>query len=630
MKTAVIPEEEDSKPPARRPRRKAALKSEELIAGMTEVDDPDDVKKPPAKKPRRKKGALKSEEPTKDDDGSPPVVINVDAMVNVMEFLPPRSLYNVALTCKSLREMVTTKMVVQCALIHGGHAKKTMEELYNMMSTHSIHVPSPLRLLRLANGKRCEFCNNKSVNSLYSGLNIAAFSCWDCLAKGDDPVTRAWKTTWSRYWRNPVYRAIFDHPRVAFRDKSKGKFLWIKDRLDAKGNKFGPIVRWKDIDDMANSSDGRNATAAAKTAGYPLRTTAVDALTNPEWIDRYLTDTLGAPPKEDYSEFIEAYTNITERARRVAKEKAEIKRDKRAKQEEKRKSTTDKFVADLTSLIDEPLREKVMEKSSSSVYRTFVTPLVEDLTSPYLRAVSSIKKNTPAELAKQINALLQGLDKLFAMDFLSDDDAFEGAVKALFLETFPNKEALFKKRRSYLNVNFIDSEFAGFVKTGHFFKALIVLRDFDLSSTILATEPSASLAKSCNFLTDFNLKKFAQRAWKKHFEDLKETEDSPDSTTTHAQAFQETHSFFGQVMTKLDEYSTWLEAKRAAKTEDELSVWQREDKVESMLQDVVNGYDEVAFDYFLDNSFELMFKYQTADYLSRRSIRTLYWKAKED
>ena len=249
MQTEAVIPEEDSKPPARRPRRKAALKSEELIAGMTmketQEDDVDDVKKPPAKKPRRKKGALKSEEQT-DNDAAPPVFINVDAMVNVMEFLPPRSLYNVALTCKSLREMVTTKMVVQSALIHGGHAKKTMEELYNMMSNHSIHVPSPLRLLQLANGKRCEFCE-KSVNSLYSGLNIAAFSCWDCLTKGDDPLTRAWKTTWSRYYRNPVFRTIFNHPRVTFRDKSKGKFLWITDRLDAKGNKFGPIVRWKDM-----------------------------------------------------------------------------------------------------------------------------------------------------------------------------------------------------------------------------------------------------------------------------------------------------------------------------------------------------------------------------------------------
>jgi len=42
-----------------------------------------------------------------------------------------------------------------------------------------------------------------------------------------------------------VYRSILNHPRVGFRDKSKGKFLWIHDRRDVNGENFGPIVRWK-------------------------------------------------------------------------------------------------------------------------------------------------------------------------------------------------------------------------------------------------------------------------------------------------------------------------------------------------------------------------------------------------
>jgi len=166
------PPEEDSKPPAKRPRRKAALKSEELIAEMAEEED-DATVQSPAKRPRRKRAALKSEEsPAAEADfvatakkrsSGDSAPIPLDAMVNVMEFLPPRSLYNIALTCKSLREMVTTKMVVQSALIHGGHAKKTMEELYKLMKNQSIYPPSPLRLLRLANGKTCEFCVKKSV-----------------------------------------------------------------------------------------------------------------------------------------------------------------------------------------------------------------------------------------------------------------------------------------------------------------------------------------------------------------------------------------------------------------------------------------------------------------------------------
>ena len=158
--------EEDSKPPSKRPRRKAALKSEERIAEMAEEDD-DDVKKSPAKKRPRRKASLKSEESSPSeaaaaDDLVAPVTINVDAMVNVMEFLPPRSLYNIALTSWSLREMVTTRMVVQSALIHGGHPKKTMEELAKLMKKHSIHPPSPLRLLRLGKLIYQDFSNFQS------------------------------------------------------------------------------------------------------------------------------------------------------------------------------------------------------------------------------------------------------------------------------------------------------------------------------------------------------------------------------------------------------------------------------------------------------------------------------------
>ena len=194
-KAADIPDEEEEvcKPPAnKRPRRKAALKSEELTAVLAKEDkndddDDDDVKKKPPRRKAAKKSSKQNnddyeEEEEEGDEDSKPVAnkrsrgsslkkmseststsrsssapIPLDAMVTVMEMLPPRSLYNTALTCKSLRQMVTTKMVVSSALIHGGNAKKTMEELYALMSNHSMHVPSPLRLLRLANGKIVNF-----------------------------------------------------------------------------------------------------------------------------------------------------------------------------------------------------------------------------------------------------------------------------------------------------------------------------------------------------------------------------------------------------------------------------------------------------------------------------------------
>ena len=74
---------------------------------------------------------------------------------------------------------MNTKMVIQSALIHGGHAKKSMEELFALMKNHSIHIPSALRLLRICNGKYCEFCLQDKVNHVRPGFGV--FACWDCV-----------------------------------------------------------------------------------------------------------------------------------------------------------------------------------------------------------------------------------------------------------------------------------------------------------------------------------------------------------------------------------------------------------------------------------------------------------------
>lgn len=82
-----------------------------------------------------------------------------------------------------------------------------------------------------------------------------------------------------------------------------------------------------------------------------------------------MTDNLSAPPKEDYAEFIEAYTDITERAERIVREKEQKRREKRQAKEEKRqqrekerRAIVDKFLLDLESLIDEPYRSSAMKK----------------------------------------------------------------------------------------------------------------------------------------------------------------------------------------------------------------------------------------------------------------------------
>jgi hypothetical protein len=141
-----------------------------------------------------------------------------------MEFLHPRDLLHTAFTCKSLRDMVSTSMVIKSALVHGGHGKSTMEVVYSLTSVHAMHIPSPLRLLRLVNGKICEFCLNDKVNHARPGIGV--FACWACVTsrttRNNRPLirgtlTKPWKMSWSRY-KKPLtnrvkYDAIFTHDR---------------------------------------------------------------------------------------------------------------------------------------------------------------------------------------------------------------------------------------------------------------------------------------------------------------------------------------------------------------------------------------------------------------------------------
>lgn len=86
-------------------------------------------------------------------------VLGDDVMNLVMEFLAPRELFRLAFTCKAHRQRVTTSFVVRSAMIHGGYPKQTIDKFYPLMESMSIYVPSPLRLLGLVNGRRCEVAN---------------------------------------------------------------------------------------------------------------------------------------------------------------------------------------------------------------------------------------------------------------------------------------------------------------------------------------------------------------------------------------------------------------------------------------------------------------------------------------
>lgn len=183
----------------------------------------------------------------------------------VMDFISsPRDLYNVAMINKVTMQALTTRMVVRCAMFGGTRQYKCMQMLQKLMVKHSIYPPTPLRLVRLVNGKRCEFCNNESPrgqNNLHRYFNtskaircgpfritenpkprqirgsLGLFACYPCMTQVRHQsisggwsypcLTRRWhklflsasldhrvhtKQTWSV--NRELMHRIFSHPRV--------------------------------------------------------------------------------------------------------------------------------------------------------------------------------------------------------------------------------------------------------------------------------------------------------------------------------------------------------------------------------------------------------------------------------
>ena len=247
------------------------------------------------------------------------MVLHTDALRVMMDYLAPREMFRLAFCSKELMNSITTKMDVRSALLHGGHAKTTMELLAPLMKSHSIFVPTPLRLLRLVNGKRCERgrCSAK-VNHIREGY--ANFYCWECHTEF---FTASWKTSWVRYQRNPKISTILSHPRMAACLFGKDYYLAQKLFTTHGGEKFGPLLRYNHVDLIALSKE-----------------TVEDVLTQ-----------MGAPTPDQYEEFIQTFDEFVQRSEEAAQERSEKQRQKRLNTAANRKAKVIAWMEKLQPLL---------------------------------------------------------------------------------------------------------------------------------------------------------------------------------------------------------------------------------------------------------------------------------------
>ncbi len=98
---------------------------------------------------------------------------SIDILGLVFRFLAPRDLLNISQVNRNLRSSIRTREVVISGLFHGGNAAKSIRNMIPLLKNKAIYCPSPMRLLRLTCGKKCEFCFGKHVNQSKKHLERA-------------------------------------------------------------------------------------------------------------------------------------------------------------------------------------------------------------------------------------------------------------------------------------------------------------------------------------------------------------------------------------------------------------------------------------------------------------------------
>ena len=129
---------------------------------------------------------------------------NNDLLGNILVYLDDKTiLFSMLFVSKAVELQLTHEHVIRCAMANPSGMRR-ITSLVRLLQQGSIYTPSPLRILRISVGKRCERCNCKKTNNLN---NFGLFLCRLCTKR----ITTEIKLHAAEKSRNRlVLRAIYD------------------------------------------------------------------------------------------------------------------------------------------------------------------------------------------------------------------------------------------------------------------------------------------------------------------------------------------------------------------------------------------------------------------------------------
>ena len=210
----------------------------------------------------------------------PPVateaVLVDDVLSIVLGMLHPREMLRLASCSKFLMGMLTRKLVMHNAILSGGHAMVSMKHMMRLMTEGKIHLPSPARLLRIANGLRCELpgCENV-VHTVRPHFGL--FVCWSCFRKGN--VTGQVSTASQRWNECLPLQTIVTHDKTAHYAYMRKYFIWARPFITSDAERAGPVVTMHSVEGFLGGQKDETRGGSDTTA------TGIDSTDNTQLAD---------------------------------------------------------------------------------------------------------------------------------------------------------------------------------------------------------------------------------------------------------------------------------------------------------------------------------------------------------
>mmetsp|Transcript_26575 Transcript_26575/g.40333 ORF Transcript_26575/g.40333 Transcript_26575/m.40333 type:complete len:668 (+) Transcript_26575:281-2284(+) len=167
-----------------------------------------------------------------------------DVFSIVMSLLAPREMLRLSLCSKSLTKMVTYEDVVRNAILTGGHGRNSLRRIMELLKKGQIHFPSPLRLLRITCGQKCEIPNcPNTVHTIRAQFGV--FCCFPCIQS--EALTQSIAHSGIKEGSDEKFCLLLHHPRTARYECKRKITLWRKPFQTAAGEWCGPLITYESI-----------------------------------------------------------------------------------------------------------------------------------------------------------------------------------------------------------------------------------------------------------------------------------------------------------------------------------------------------------------------------------------------